>query len=197
MLYWKPHERLIYMVNLVGKCTRKRSQLQRKIRWRQATGDARSCRGGQWHSEGEDVLQGRCYGIVSGQSITTSADVTLNCGLERESPSKSPQFRFRNYTNLPRFFGVLWLQVCVCCFLVQVVGWSFWKFFATWKDWQKAADASLSLGGMFCSYKKNTYQMQESHSDDIGNPNLHLIEKLALLDWISPQKKMYNSQIVI
>ena len=37
--------------------------------------------------------------ISTGQIIT----ITLNGGLVRESPQKYPYFRFRNYTNLPRY----------------------------------------------------------------------------------------------
>ena len=42
--------------------------------------------------------------MLLGQIITTSAEVIPNGGLVRESPSKSPFFRFRNYTNLPRCY---------------------------------------------------------------------------------------------
>ena len=34
-----------------------------------------------------------------------TAEVTLNFGLERESPPKYPHFRFRNYSNLRRKTG--------------------------------------------------------------------------------------------
>ena len=49
----------------------------------------------------EDISYIRVY-HHPGQIIATSAEVTLNGGLVRESPPKSPYFRFRNYSNLPR-----------------------------------------------------------------------------------------------
>ena len=39
----------------------------------------------------------------SGQIITTSAEVTLNSGLVREYPPKSPEVGLRIYKKLPRY----------------------------------------------------------------------------------------------
>ena len=147
MLYWKTTWTVDLYGQLVGKCNRKRSQPRERWLDGGKPGDARSCRGGQWHSEGEDVA-GKMFGIVLG---------SFDCmwGFPKIMvPPNHPILIGFSIINHP-FWGILIFgnTHVFCGFFVQVVGWSFRKFFETWKDWQKAADA-LFLGGMFCSYKK-------------------------------------------
>ena len=63
----------------------------------------------------ESLLRGGAKQVCSGQIITTSADVTLNCGLVRESPQNPLNSGLGIILICPEWFwsSAMWLKILV------------------------------------------------------------------------------------